>query len=569
MPGDGGGLPHLVGTNLDVTNANIANLNVDPNGVGNVVTTNGAQTITGVKKLTGGAVADHLTVTGSPWNDTLADGVTPTPSGIATGPIWDYGGQAFNVMAAGAVGNNATEDSGAFQRVLDKIAAAGSTGGGRMVIPRPTVGYKISTTLNIVPSAGQAFIDIEADLTTSTAINWAGANSSAIFSALGWKSSSVRGVKLNIPATSTGVVGWDLDTSASIQSLSDISFYDCVVGMAPGAASCVGWRMGQVGGGAGDISFLNWFGCDVSGGSNANSNVGWLNQTQNCLQWNWYGGKGINLDTMFSNDTNKFAVRQGGNSMYFHGLSGQINLNDFVIQNGGTVAIFGGDFEGGAKFLATHSQTAANEITVSGVRLVGYAPGDNIVFNILSPCNLTINGMGATGSDYTAAFITAPNTQPGRLVLDGCAIRTTADPPFTLNAFWTADVRASSRLNSSGVVTAFLTPRAGALTGTFAPTYSASMTGDLTKGKKQRIAVTNGTAFTLTAPAGFEGQELIWEIVNTSGVGCGVITMDASQHLAGGVAFVGPGTGKYRVIALTWDQTFTEWVELYRSTADI
>ncbi len=70
MPGDGGGLPHLVGTNLDVTNANIANLNLDPNGVGNAVTTNGAQTITGVKTF-----ATSLVMAGpDPWYDVRAYG---------------------------------------------------------------------------------------------------------------------------------------------------------------------------------------------------------------------------------------------------------------------------------------------------------------------------------------------------------------------------------------------------------------------------------------------------------------------------------------------------------------
>lgn len=97
-------------------------------------------------------------------------------------------------------------------------------------------------------------------------------------------------------------------------------------------------------------------------------------------------------------------------------------------------------------------------------------------------------------------------------------------------------------------------------------TYSASMTPNALMGNFQRITVTNGTAMTINAPSNPKnGQELTFDILNSSGGAMGAITWNAVFKLAG--AFTNPASTKRRTIRYYYDGT--NWVEINRAAADI
>lgn len=107
--------------------------------------------------------------------------------------------------------------------------------------------------------------------------------------------------------------------------------------------------------------------------------------------------------------------------------------------------------------------------------------------------------------------------------------------------------------------------------GTFALTYSATIATDVPYGPVFTLAVTNGTAFTISTPINpMTGTEIIYDIKNSSGGAHGVITWGAG-FLNGGAGTVGTGAfagianGKRRTIRFYYDGT--NWIEQSR-TAD-
>jgi len=97
--------------------------------------------------------------------------------------------------------------------------------------------------------------------------------------------------------------------------------------------------------------------------------------------------------------------------------------------------------------------------------------------------------------------------------------------------------------------------------------YSASMTPDLTKGSRQEITITNGTAFTINAPTGaaVKGAPLSIILRNTSGGAHGAITWNATYKMGGALAAI--ATGKSKTIDFVWNGT--NWVESFRSPSDV
>jgi hypothetical protein len=96
-------------------------------------------------------------------------------------------------------------------------------------------------------------------------------------------------------------------------------------------------------------------------------------------------------------------------------------------------------------------------------------------------------------------------------------------------------------------------------------TYSASMTPDASLGDMQVITATNGTAFTINAPAsGLVGQEMELMIRNTSGGALGVATFNAVFKMT---AWTQPANGFSRTIYFRNDGT--NWVEVGRTAADV
>lgn len=99
-------------------------------------------------------------------------------------------------------------------------------------------------------------------------------------------------------------------------------------------------------------------------------------------------------------------------------------------------------------------------------------------------------------------------------------------------------------------------------------TYSAAISVDCLLGNYFKVTVTNGTAFQFNNPSGYQtGQELTFDIKNSSGGAMGAITWGARYALAG--AFVNPANGKRRTITFYYDIDDDRFVEKSRAAADI
>jgi len=100
--------------------------------------------------------------------------------------------------------------------------------------------------------------------------------------------------------------------------------------------------------------------------------------------------------------------------------------------------------------------------------------------------------------------------------------------------------------------------------------YGATITtGDISRSQYYKIVATNATAFTVSAPLyPVAGSKITYDIKNSAGA-TGTITWNAAFLVQGGATgFAGPGVaGKRRLISFVYDGA--NWVETYRSTADI
>lgn len=95
--------------------------------------------------------------------------------------------------------------------------------------------------------------------------------------------------------------------------------------------------------------------------------------------------------------------------------------------------------------------------------------------------------------------------------------------------------------------------------------YSTVIATDASQASIFSITVTDGVAFTISAPLKpTTGQEITYTIRNTSGGAMGAITWNAVFKLA---AFTNPATATNRSITYVYDGT--NWVELNRAGADV
>lgn len=123
------------------------------------------------------------------------------------------------------------------------------------------------------------------------------------------------------------------------------------------------------------------------------------------------------------------------------------------------------------------------------------------------------------------------------------------------------DPNKSVPLRTSTAGTEVIIPQWGEAT----VTYSASMTPNAAKGRRQIITATNGTAFTINAPSNpLVGMSMTITLRNTSGGALGASTWNAVFKMA---AWVNPGSGQSRSITFTYDGS--NWVEESRTPADV
>lgn len=128
-----------------------------------------------------------------------------------------------------------------------------------------------------------------------------------------------------------------------------------------------------------------------------------------------------------------------------------------------------------------------------------------------------------------------------------------------------ASVRVTCTAITSGSATVFIGNRPPGA-GTQTVPYTATMTPDPNQGKVFTIAPTDTNAMTIAAPAAsLSGQEIVFDILNSSGGSMGTITWNALYKLAG--AFSNPANGKRRTITFVYNGS--AWVEMCRAAADI
>jgi hypothetical protein len=120
----------------------------------------------------------------------------------------------------------------------------------------------------------------------------------------------------------------------------------------------------------------------------------------------------------------------------------------------------------------------------------------------------------------------------------------------------------TSTLIGTGESWAVLEPPGGRA----ALTYSASITPTLARW--QTITATNTTAFTInapTAPGTYQSQELVIEIVNSSGGVLGAVTWNAAYIFPTG-SFTAPANGKKRFVRFEWNGS--NWIATALATSD-
>ena len=97
-------------------------------------------------------------------------------------------------------------------------------------------------------------------------------------------------------------------------------------------------------------------------------------------------------------------------------------------------------------------------------------------------------------------------------------------------------------------------------------TYSTSIDTNASQANVFQIVISDGVAFTIENPtSGKQGQNITYDIRNSSGGAMGVLTWASDFKLAG--AFTNPADTKRRTITYFYDDA--NWVELNRATADI
>lgn len=123
---------------------------------------------------------------------------------------------------------------------------------------------------------------------------------------------------------------------------------------------------------------------------------------------------------------------------------------------------------------------------------------------------------------------------------------------------------------NTATITGALTAASVTVTGASAAsravlTYGTTVATDSSQGNYFSLTVTDGVAFTVSAPLNpVTGRTLTYTIKNTSGGAVGTITWNAIFKMA---AFTTPATANQRSITFVYDGT--NWVELYKTAADV
>jgi hypothetical protein len=386
---------------------------------------------------------------------------------IGGGPRWDGGKLAManpNFVTpedfVPGIGAGTAKATSAVQQ-----AATYAIANDLRLVLAPTNFYDLDDTISLVPASGASFgLDIEATGPSSNCIRWSGADSKAIFQAFGWKRSSIRGVRVRLTASKTGVVVWDLDVDATRTSTGNLDFFDCHVTTAAAQTSCVGWRYGHTGGATvspqTEMSFIAHYGCGVAwNGSAANAGCyGYVNEHANGLHFTYSASSASQCAVAFSNNsTSGAASATGGDSMFFVGCGGSNNLIEYEFARAGVYSIEGGRWELGTQFLSVPGgggTTSSYTIKVEGVKGAGYLSNTAKLFDIEAAAALTVDGCRfypGTGSfDANMIYLKCGSTGVSSVNVHGNTF-TAADPYYTIaQGTWRRNLHGNLILNSSG-----------------------------------------------------------------------------------------------------------------------
>lgn len=372
----------------------------------------------------------------------------------------------ISVKDHGAVGDGVADDTAAFQAAFNAAAAVRGT----VIIPAPAAAWILTSTVTIKPQSGnQTCVNVLAAGPPS-AIIWKGPTGGVVFRCYGLKMSSFRNVHVDV-SQRAGSVAWDIDTTATFESISHLTFDNCFVELGSGAG--VGWRMGNQSVALADISYISWLNCSVNGavgGAPNAASYGWLNQGHNTLNNYWFGGTANSLAIGVSN-----AVGTTGNdSMFFYGMGTSNNNIDFQFAAPGAYVISGGRFENGKRLIDVTPASNHASVTVQGINMENYSPADGILVDFKRPGTLIwdanyVRNSATYGAD---AISLAGSGGPGTFHARGGAFNST-DPFFTAwHSAWSVWIEGVGNLNVMDTTTQFKN-RSGA----HSPTAQPNTTG--------------------------------------------------------------------------------------------
>lgn len=470
----------------------------------------------------------------------------------------------------GAVGDGVADDTTYVQQAAqDSITARGAL---RLSGAKgSSTKYLVTSTINIVPPSGsnQTYLNIEGN-GDNTSIVWGGGSGAAIFHCVGWKFSKIKSVKISIPGSQTGVIGWDVDTTTSASSTSFVRWENCLVALGTGADS-VAWRLGHVSAGAADISCLGWDDCAAAGPfTTVSGQVGWLNEGNNSVNHSWNNGLGSFLDKMVTTVSKAGATNGGGNSnFFFNGLGSSQNNIDFQNSAYGVFNINGGRFESGNRFYDSVSAGGLSVLSIKGVEIDAYNPSDGILFSTGNPTALSLRDSRitkASGAFTSAMFTLSGFTNRGSLIVEGGGIQA-SDPFWTdVNNLYDIYVRGVGKLTDFSTAAAKMLDRDGPRSkiGTFpVQTVNPNWQADCQVSTFWQGGTTTTTTITIPAPLnGVVGSMVTMDITNFSASNVPTITFGTGIKTQGAFSV---GTFATKEIMFRFDGT--AWREQYRTAA--
>jgi hypothetical protein len=163
-----------------------------------------------------------------------------------------------------------------------------------------------------------------------------------------------------------------------------------------------------------------------------------------------------------------------------------------------------------------------------------------------------------SGSNRTIVnnYYNDPAAEGGQIVDNGAS-------SYNINGDWAGTGQISSGLAST--IRGY-----GNISSVQALVYSTTIASDLSLVAPQGVltlSVTNGTGFTLSNPTNVsKGQQVTYDITNSSGGAMGTVTWSGNFHLAG--SFSNPANGKHRTITF-YSPDGTNLYEISRAAADI